>query len=101
MIIDDAGLAAILLMAVVTYLTRIVGLLLVDHLGLAGRARVALDAAPPAILTALVAPAMLTGGPIEGVAGLITLIAAFRLPLLGTVLVGVATIVALRGLLGG
>jgi len=49
----------------------------------------------------VIPPAGLTGGPAEASAGLITILAAFRLPLLGTVLVGVAAIVVLRAIFGG
>jgi uncharacterized membrane protein len=101
MTLDPTTLLAILLMAVATYLTRLAGFLLVGRLRLEGRAKAAFDAIPPAILTALIAPAVLTGGPAAAIAGLVTLVAAFRLPLLGTVLVGVAAIVLLRGMFGG
>ena len=101
MSLDPTTLLAILLMALATYLTRVAGLVLVGRLRLEGRAKAAFDAIPPAILTAVIAPAVLTGGPTEAIAGLVTVIAAFRLPLLGTVLVGVAAIVVLRATLGG
>ena len=100
MSLDPAALLAILLMALATYLTRLAGFVLVGRLRLEGRAKAAFDAIPPAILTAVIAPAVLTG-PAEAIAGLITILAAFRLPLLGTVLVGVAAIVLLRAMLGG
>jgi uncharacterized membrane protein len=101
MSLDPTTLLAILLMALATCLTRVAGLVLVGRLRLEGRAKAAFDAIPPAILTAVIAPAVLTGGPAEAIAGLITILAAFRLPLLGTVLVGVAAIVVLRAILGG
>lgn len=101
MSLDPTTLLAILLMALATCLTRVAGLVLVGRLRLEGRAKAAFDAIPPAILTAVIAPAVLTGGPAEAIAGLLTILAAFRLPLLGTVLVGVAAIVALRVMLGG
>jgi uncharacterized membrane protein len=101
MSLDPLTLLAILLMALATYLTRVAGLVLVGRLRLEGRLKVAFDAIPSAILTAVIAPAVLTGGPAEAIAGLITILAAFRLPLLGTVLVGVAAIVVLRAVLGG
>ena len=100
MSLDPAALLAILSMALATYLTRVAGFVLVGRLRLEGRAKAAFDAIPPAILTAVIAPSVLTG-PAEAIAGLITILAAFRLPLLGTVLVGVAAIVLLRAMLGG
>jgi len=101
MSLDPATLLAILSMALATYLTRVAGFVLVGRLRLAGRAKAAFAAIPPAILTAVIAPSVLTGGPAEAIAGVVTILAAFRLPLLGTVLVGVAAIVVLRAILGG
>jgi branched chain amino acid efflux pump len=100
MSLDHITLLAILLMALATLLTRTAGLLLVGRFRPSGRGKAAFDAIPPAILTAVIAPAVLTSGPAEAIAGLITAVAAFRLPLLGTVLVGVAAIVVLRSIIG-
>jgi uncharacterized membrane protein len=101
MSLDPTTLLAILSMALATYLTRVAGFVLVGRLRLAGRPKAAFDAIPPAILTAVIAPSVLTGGPAEAIAGAVTILAAFRLPLLGTVLVGVAAIVVLRAIFGG
>jgi uncharacterized membrane protein len=98
---DRTALLVIVLMALITYLTRIAGLFLVGRFSLGGRGKAAFDAIPAAVLTALIAPTVLTTGPAEAIAGLITTIAAFRLPLLGTVAVSVATIVVLRMFLPG
>jgi uncharacterized membrane protein len=48
------------------------------------------------VLTAVVAPPLLTTGPAETLAGLAAVLAALRLPLLAVVAVGVAAVVALR-----
>jgi uncharacterized membrane protein len=53
-----------------------------------------------AVLTAVIAPTLLTTGVAESLAGIVTVLAAVRLPLLGTVAVGVTTVVLLR-LVGG
>jgi uncharacterized membrane protein len=92
--------AAIAGMAVATYLTRIAGLWVVRFLKVEGRSRAALDAMPPAILMAVVAPVAFATGPAETLAALITAVAAFRLPLVAAVAVGVAAVVALRAGLG-
>ncbi len=97
--IDTTTLIAILAMAVVTYLTRIAGHFVADRLVLTGRAKAAFDAIPPAVLVAVIAPTALTTGWAEAVAAAITAVAAFRLPLLGTVAVGVIAVVALRNLI--
>src|SRR5262249_27959567 len=98
MSLDPVTLLAIALMALATYGTRIGGLLLADRLRLEGRGKAAFEAIPPAVLTAVIAPTLLATGPAETAAGLVTILAAFRLPLLGTVAVGVAALVLLRAL---
>lgn len=98
MSIDGPTLAAIVAMAAITYATRIAGLLFADRLVLAGRTKAAFDAIPPAVLTAVIAPAALATGWPETLATLVAALAATRLPLLGTVAVGVATVVVLRAL---
>lgn len=96
---DTTTVLAILAMAVVTYATRIAGLFVADRLVLTGRAKAAFDAIPPAVLVAVIAPTALTTGWAEALAAAITAVAAFRLPLLATVAVGVVSVVALRNLL--
>ena len=93
---DGATVVAIALMGVVTYLTRVAGFLLADRFRLGGRAAAAFDAIPVAVLTAVIAPTLLTSSAAESLAGVVTILAAFRLPLLGTVVVGVAAVVLLR-----
>jgi len=94
-----ATLAAILGMAVATYVTRIAGLWLVRGHQPRGRTKAALDAVPPAILMAVIAPQVLTAGIPETVASVITVLAGLRLPLIVAVAAGVASLVALRLLL--
>jgi uncharacterized membrane protein len=95
MTIDPANFAAILAMGAVTYFTRILGFLIADRLPKSGPVRVALDALPPAVLVAVIAPIVMSG-PIEAIAGLAVLVLALRLPLIATVIVGVATAALLR-----
>ena len=99
MSLDTTTLLAIIAMAVVTYFTRVAGLFVADRLVLTGRAKAAFDAIPPAVLVAVIAPTALTTGWAEAAAAAITAMAAFRLPLLATVAVGVVSVVALRSLL--
>jgi uncharacterized membrane protein len=94
-----ANVTAILAMAAATYATRAVGLVLAERMPKTGRARAALDALPPAVLTAVIAPAALAG-PAEALAAGATILAAMRLPLLGVVAVGVGAVVLLRAVLG-
>jgi uncharacterized membrane protein len=98
--LDGTAVLVIALMAVATYLTRIAGLFIAGHDGLAGRSKAAFDAIPVAVLTAVIAPTLLTTGIAESLAGIVTILAALRLPLLATVAVGVAAVVLLRLALG-
>jgi uncharacterized membrane protein len=98
MTVDPTTLAAILAMAVVTYLTRIAGIFVAGRLALEGRAKAAFEAIPPAVLVAVIAPTALATGWPETAAALVTAVAATRLPLLATVAVGVVAVVALRGI---
>jgi uncharacterized membrane protein len=97
--LDPTTLAAILAMAAVTYFTRIAGLFVAERLVLGGRAKAAFDAIPPAVLVAVIAPTALTTGWPETIAAGITAVAATRLPLLGTIAVGVGAVVIPRALL--
>ena len=96
---ETANLLAIAAMAAATYATRVAGLLFARLIPNHGRARAALDALPPAVLVAVIAPAA-SAGPAEIVAAAVTALAASRLPLLAVVAVGVAAVVVLRRLLG-
>ncbi len=98
MTLEPTTLATILMMAAVTYATRIVGIFVADRLILTGRAKAAFEAIPPAVLIAVIAPTALATGWPETLAAAITMIAALRLPLLATMAVGVAAVVALRAI---
>ena len=98
MSIDPTTLAAIVVMAAVTYATRVAGLIFAERLVLKGRAKAAFEAIPPAVLVAVIAPSALATGWRETAAAAITAVAATRLPLLATIAVGVAAIVLLRRL---
>jgi len=100
MSLDINTLLAILAMAVATYLTRVGGLWLLEIANVKGRARSAMDALPPAVLMAVIAPTVLATGLPETIASAITVVAAMRLPLLAAVAVGVASVVALRAFIG-
>ena len=100
MTIDPATLAVIAGMAIVTYINRLSGLVLVRFVRPEGRTKAALDALPAAILMAVIAPMVLTEGPAESLAAVVTAVAALRLPLLAAVVIGVASVVALRHAIG-
>ncbi len=99
MSVDPVTLATIIAMGIVTWLTRIAGVFLAGRLVLEGRAKAAFDAIPPVVLMAVVAPTVFATGIAETLAALVTAIAATRLPLLGTIIVGVVSVVVLRAVL--
>lgn len=100
MSVDANTLLAIIGMGLATYVTRIAGLWLLQLANVTGRARSAMDALPPAVLMAVIAPTVLATGLAETLAAAVTIIAAFRLPLLVAVATGVASVVVLRMIIG-
>lgn len=95
--LDAVTLLAILGMAVGTYATRVGGVYLVRGVTVKGRLKTALDALPPAILMAVIAPTILTTGIAEtAAAGLATAAAFMRLPMVVVILTGVVGVVLLR-----
>jgi uncharacterized membrane protein len=93
----SATILAIIGMALATYATRVSGIYLMRGVVVKGRLKAALDALPPAILMAVIAPTILTTGVAETGAAALTAVAAFmRLPLVVTALIGVVSVVALR-----
>ena len=90
-------LLAIIGMGLATYSTRISGLLLMRGVTVQGRLKAALDAVPPAVLMAVITPAVFMTGRAETLAAAATAVAAFfRLPLLAVILVGVVSVVGFR-----
>ena len=89
--IDGWTLATIVLMATATYLTRVGGSLILGGRDLSPRTTTVLDAAPGCVLIAVIAPAFVSGRAADLVALAITGMAALRLPLVATVLVGIGS----------
>lgn len=96
MTLDLNTFLAILAMAVATILTRVSGIFLIRYLAIGEEAREALDAIPPAVLMAVIAPTALATGWAEIIACAVTALAAMRLPLLLSVAIGVGAVVVLR-----
>jgi uncharacterized membrane protein len=99
MTLDPAALLIFVGMMAVTYGTRVGGYWFVSRFALGPRLKAGLEAVPLAVLTAIIAPTVLVAGPAESLAALVTLILAWRLPMLAAVLGGVAAIVLLRALI--
>lgn len=91
-------LTAIAAMALATAATRLAGLVVPARWTERGRLGAAFRALPVAVLSAIVAPTVLATGWIETAAAAVTLIAALRLPLVATVLVGVVAAAGLRAI---
>jgi uncharacterized membrane protein len=97
MVADWSFYLALFCMGLATYGTRLAGYWLLQGVEIKGRLRAAMDAVPPAILTAVIAPAVFLNGKAEMIAGAVTLVAAvLRLPLLLVIAVGVVTVAILR-----
>ncbi|TJV25924.1 MAG: AzlD family protein [Mesorhizobium sp.] len=98
--IDATTFFTIVLMAGVTYLTRIGGYVVLRNRTLSGRATAVMEAAPGCVLIAVIAPAFVSKSPADILALAVTLVAATRLSMLPTVLIGVASAGLLRHFLG-
>ncbi|TJW06105.1 MAG: AzlD family protein [Mesorhizobium sp.] len=98
--IDPANLIAIVLMASVTYLTRIGGYVVLRNRTLGRRATAVMEAAPGCVLILVIAPDFVSKNPADLAALAITLLAATRLSMLPTVVIGVASSGVLRWLMG-
>jgi uncharacterized membrane protein len=94
---DANTLLAIAGMALATYATRIGGFALMRFMEVKGRMKAALDAMPAAILMSVIAPTVIGTGVAETLAAVITAAAAIlRLPMIVTIVIGIASVVALR-----
>ncbi|MFQ6159257.1 AzlD family protein [Sinorhizobium meliloti] len=100
MTLDPHTLLAILAMAVATVLTRIGGLVLIRFVTIGQKQKRALEAIPPAVLMAVIAPTALVTGPAETLATLATALVATRLPLLAAVAAGVIVVAVARVFVG-
>ncbi|AHK43878.1 MULTISPECIES: AzlD domain-containing protein [Ensifer] len=100
MTVDPNTLLAIVAMAIATIATRIGGLVLIRFVTIGETQKRALEAIPPAVLMAVIAPTALVTGPAETIATVVTALVAMRLPLLAAVAAGVVTVAIFRMLLG-
>ncbi len=83
--------------AAVTYATRCGGHLILSRFGtIHHRVSAALDAVPTAVMAALVAPSLVTHGPAEVLAIIVSGLIALRAPLMFSVAVSTAVLVGLR-----
>jgi uncharacterized membrane protein len=92
-------LLAIVLMALATYLTRVVGYAALRNRTLSPRALGVMEAVPGCVLISVIAPSFVSNQPADLIALAMTVAAATRLPLLPTVIIGVASAALLRHLM--
>ena len=99
MSVDPDTLLGILAMAVATAACRLVGLLLPAGIAWRGRLAAGLEAMPPAVLAAIIAPTLLATGWAETLAGATVVVAAWRLPMTAVIGVGILGAAGFRYLL--
>lgn len=98
--IDGPTLVTVVLMATSTYLTRVLGYMALRNRPLSSRMRAVMENVPGCVLISVIAPAFVSDKPANILALAVTLLAATRLSLLPTVVIGIAATGVLRRLLG-
>ena len=94
--IHSATLSAILLIAATTYLTRILGYVLLKNKTLSAKQRQILEVVPGCVLISVIAPYFVRDNPADLIAIAVALLAASRFSLLPTVAVSMASAAVLR-----
>ena len=97
--IHSTTLIAILLVAATTYLTRILGYLLLKNKTLSNKQRKILEVVPGCVLISVIAPYFVKDNVADLLAITITLIAASRFSLLPTVVISMLSAALLRTVL--
>lgn len=98
--IDVPTLLTIVLMASSTYLSRILGYVALRNRTLSPRMMSVMENVPGCVLVSVIAPAFVSDKPANLLALGITLLAATRLSMLPTVIIGIVSTGVLRHLLG-
>lgn len=94
--IQTETLIAILFIAVTTYMTRILGYVLLKHKTLTNKQRQILEVVPGCVLISIIAPYFVQNNPASVLAIIITVIAASRFSLLPTVAISMMSAATLR-----
>ncbi len=97
--IHSTTLVAILLVAATTYLTRILGYVLLKNKTLSNKQRKILEVVPGCVLISVIAPYFVKDNVADLLAIAITLIAASRFSLLPTVVISMLSAALLRTML--
>ncbi|AJC22114.1 AzlD family protein [Pandoraea pulmonicola] len=93
-------IATVALMAATTYVTRIVGFLVLRDRALGPRVRSVMESLPGCVLISVIAPSFVAERPADLIALAVTLFAATRFSLLPTVVISIAATGALRYFVG-
>lgn len=83
-------------MALVTYLTRILGYLVLRNRHLSPRARSVMESAPGCVMVSAIAPYFVSSNPAEVIAMIITVGCAMRLSMLPTLVISIASLGVLQ-----
>ncbi len=94
--IHSATLTAILFIAATTYLTRVLGYVLLKNKTLSAKQRQILQVVPGCVLISVIAPYFVRDNPADLIAIAVALLAASRFSLLPTVAVSMASAAVLR-----
>jgi uncharacterized membrane protein len=97
--IQASTLIAIILIALTTYLTRILGYMLLKNRSLSTKQKRILEVVPGCVLISVIAPYFVRDNFADLIAIAVTLIAAMRFSLLPTVVISMASAAVLRYLL--
>lgn len=97
--IHASTIIAILLVALTTYLTRLLGYVLLKNKTLSTKHKKILEVVPGCVLISVIAPYFVKDNPADLIAIAITLLAASRLPLLSTVIISMLSAALLRQIL--
>lgn len=96
MTMDPYNLTLILLVTLVTFAMRAVGAVVMARVELGPVSSAAFEAMPVAVLTAFIAPAVLTQGLPEAIAGTAAVLVGLRAPMAVVIVVAMAVVVAMR-----
>jgi uncharacterized membrane protein len=97
--IHSSTLIAILLVAITTYLTRLLGYVVLKNKTLSNKHKKILEVVPGCVLISVIAPYFVKEQPADLIAIALTLLAASRLPLLPTVIISMLSAALLRQIL--
>ncbi|CAG9247790.1 Putative membrane protein [Paraburkholderia unamae] len=97
--LDWTTVVTIVLMAASTYMTRIVGFVVLRDRTLSPRTQAIMESVPGCVLVSVIAPAFVSSHPADLLGLAVTFLAATRLSLLPTVVVGVVATGVLRHLI--